>query len=64
MKLEKISENKYIKRNVHNCSSYYLSEEEYKALSYRLDYHVLSKTNDNVINTEFEKFYQSILSNI
>ena len=61
---EKISENKYIKHTVHNFSSYQLSEEEYKTLSYELDYHVPSKTNKNVINTEFKKFDQSILSNI
>ena len=49
---------------MHNFFSYQLSEEEYKVLSYGLDYHVSSKTKNNVINTEFEKFYQIILSNI
>ena len=52
-----------MKHTVHNFSSYQLSEEEYKALSYGLDYHIPSQANNNVINTEFEKFYQSILSN-
>ena len=61
---KKISENSYMKHTVHSFSSYHLSEEEYNALSYGLDYHVPSKANNNVINTEFEKFYQSILSNI
>ena len=61
---EKISDNKYIKHILHSLSPYQLSEEEYEALSYGLDYHVPSKTNNNVNNTEFEKFYQSILSNI
>ena len=61
---EKFSENKNMKHNVHNFFSYQLSEEEYKVLSYGLDYHVSSKTKNNVINTEFEKFYQIILSNI
>ena len=61
---EKISENKYIKHTVHNFSSYQLSEEEYKALPYGLDHHVPSKTNNNAINTQFEKFYQRILYNI
>ena len=53
-----------MKRTVYNFFSYQLSEEEYKALSYGLDYHVPSKTNNKVNNTEFEKFYHSILSNI
>ena len=48
-----------MKLTVLNFSSYQLSEEEYW-----LDYHIQSKTNNNVINTEFEKFNQSILSNI
>ena len=29
-----------------------------------MDYHILSKTINKVINKEFEKFYQIILSNI
>ena len=49
---EKNSENNYMKHTVHNFSSYQLSEEEYKALSYGLNYHVPSKSNNNVINTE------------
>ena len=53
-----------MKHTVHNLSSYQLSEEEYKALSYGLDYNVPLKTSNNVINTESETFYQSILSNI
>ena len=52
------------KHAVQNFSSYQLSEEEYKALSYGLHYHIPSKTNNNVINTEFENFYRSILCNI
>ena len=53
-----------MKHTANNFSTYQLSEEEYKTLSYRLGYHVPSKTTNNVLNTEFEKFYQSILSNI
>ena len=49
-KTEKISKNNYMEHTVYNLSSYQLSEEEYKALLYGLDYHVPSKTN-NVINT-------------
>ena len=52
---EKISKNNYMKHIVHNFSSCQLSEVEYKALSYGLDYHIPSKTNDNVINTDFIK---------
>ena len=57
-------QNKYRKHTVCNFSSYQLSEEKYKALSHGLYYHVPSKTDNNLINAEFEKFYQSILSNI
>ena len=54
-----------MKHAVHNVPSYQLSEEEAIVLSYGLDYHIPSKTNSNIsLNTEFEKFYQSILSNI
>ena len=40
-----------MKHIVHNFSSYQLYEDEYKALSYELDYHVPSKTNNDVIDT-------------
>ena len=36
---------------------------ENRFIKYGIDYHAPSKTNNNVINTEFQKFYQSILSN-
>ena len=44
-----------MKHTVHNFPSYQLSEEEYKALSYGLDYHIPSKAGNHVINTEFDK---------
>ena len=54
----------YIKHTVHNFSSYVLSDEEWTALSFGLDQHIPNKTNKNKINSEFERFYQSLLRNI
>ena len=54
----------YIKHTVHNFSSYALSDEEYKALSYSLDHHIPTISNYNAAENEFELCYQNILSNI
>ena len=54
----------YIKHTVHNFSSYIFSGEEYKALSYSLDHHILTSSTYNAIETEFELFYRNISSNI
>ena len=51
----------YIKKTVHNFSSYQLSTDEYTALSYGLDHHIPTRLNNNRIHTEFEQFYQGIL---
>ena len=42
---------------VHNFFSYKLSKEEHEALSYSLDYQILSKVTKNPLNTEFEMFF-------
>ena len=54
----------YIKHSFHNVSGYVLSDEEYQALSFGLDHHIPNFTNYNAAETEFELFYQNILSNI
>ena len=41
-------------------SSYTLAEDEYNALAFELDHHILTRTNKNIIDTEFELFSQSI----
>ena len=41
-------------------SSYQLTHEEIRALSYDLDHHIPSKTDPNLIYTEFESYFQSI----
>ena len=54
----------YIKHAAHNFSSYALSDEEYRELSYGLDHHIPTPCNFNAVETGFELFYQNILSNI
>ena len=54
----------YIKHTFHNFSSYVLSDEEYQALSFGLHHHIPNFANYNAVETEFELFYQNILSNI
>ena len=54
----------YIKDTVHNFSSCGLSDKEYKTLSYGLDHHIPPSSNYNAVETEFDLFYQNILSNI
>ena len=41
--------------------SYELSDEEYTALSFGLDHNIPSKTDANLMYTEFETYYQSII---
>ena len=41
-------------------SSYQLRHEEERALLYGLDHHIPSKTDPNLIYTEFESYFQSI----
>ena len=51
----------YLKHTVCNMSCYELSDEEYTALSFGLDHHIPSKTDANLIYTDFETYYQSII---
>ena len=52
------------KEVVHSFSSYKMSKKEHVALSYSLDYHISSKVTRNLLNTEFEMFFQNLLNNI
>ena len=54
----------YFKYTVCNMSSYQLSHDEYKALSFGLDHHIPSKTDSNLIYTGFECYYQNIVHKI
>ena len=46
---------------IHNFSSYVLSEEEKRTLSFSLDENIPTKLNENKIQTEFESFYWQLL---
>ena len=50
----------YLKHTICNMSSYQLTHNEGRALSYGLDHHIPSKTNPNLIYTEFKSYFQSI----
>ena len=54
----------YIKHTVCNMSSYVLSDEEELAVSFGLDQHVPIKSDTNLINTEFEHYFQNIKSSV
>ena len=54
----------FIRHTVHNYSSYVLSKEEEKALSFGLDEHIPTACNRNKLFVEFETFYQNILKDI
>ena len=43
-----------------NMSSYPLTEDEYNALAFGLAQHIPTRTNNNIIDTEFELYIQSI----
>ena len=45
-------------------SSYQLSYDGYKALPFGLDHHISTKTDTNLIYTEFECYYQNIAHRI
>ena len=49
------------KQIVHNYSIHSLSNERDIVLSYSLDTHIPSRTNANMIYTEFVVFYQGLL---
>ena len=49
---------------MHNFSNYSLLNEEYKALSFELDYHIPNQYSQSTIETEFGKFYQKNLPNL
>ena len=54
-------EMKINKHIVHNYSIHSLSNERDIVLSYSLDTHIPSRTNANMIYTEFDVFYQGLL---
>ena len=45
-------------------SPYQLSHDEYKALSFELDHHILSKADANLIYTKFECYPENIVQKI
>ena len=49
---------------IHNFSSYDLSDAEITALPYGLDTHIPANTNSNTVATEFELFFQNLLTDI
>ena len=51
----------YFKHTICNMSFYELSPKEYIALSFGLVHHIPSKTDANLIYSEFETYYQSII---
>ena len=51
------AEMKINKHIIHKYSTYSLSNEQYIALSYGLDTHIPSRTNANMVYTEFEVLY-------
>ena len=53
--------NRSTKKIIHNFSSYALSEEENRALSFSLHENIPMKLNENKIKTEFESFYWHLL---
>ena len=54
----------FLKKVVHNFSSYNLSGNEIKALPFELDQYIPPNIARNIIETEFEYFYQNILNDI
>ena len=54
----------FIRQTVHNFSSYHLTMEEEKVLSFGLDEHIPTGLNRNKLFTEFGKFHQNILNDI
>ena len=52
--------NNFIKKTVCNMLSYPLTEDEYNTLAFGLDQHIPTRTNNNIIDTEFELYFQSI----
>ena len=41
-------------------SPYTLTEDEYNAFAFGLDHHIPARTNKNIIDTEFELYFQSV----
>ena len=50
----------YLIHAICNMSSYHITHEEERALSYGLDHHIPSKADPNLIYTEYESYFQSI----
>ena len=55
-----INHTSFVKRIVHNMSSFTLIEHEYNTLVFGLDHHIPTRTKENIIDTEFELYSQSI----
>ena len=54
----------FTRSTVHNCSSYNLSIEEEKVLSFGLEQHIPTTLNRNNLHTEFEYFHKNITDDI
>ena len=52
------------KEATRNFSSYFMFKDEHDALSYGLDHHIPGNVTRNEINTEFELFYQNIVTDV
>ena len=50
----------FIKNTVCNMWSYPLNEDKYNALAFGLDQHIPTRTNNNIVDTEFELYFRSI----
>ena len=58
------NDNKFIRTTVHNYSSYHLSKEEEKALSFGLDQHIPTSFIKTIYKQSSSLFYQSISQDI
>ena len=53
-----------LKHTLCNMPTYELSHEEYTALSFGLDHNIPSNADANLVYTEFETHYQSIIHTV
>ena len=54
----------FVKQSVHNFSSYQQTAEEQVALSFGLDQHIPTSLRRDDVKTEFELFFQNLLTTI
>ena len=52
-----VNHTSFIKSTVYNT----LTEDEYIALAFGLDHHIPARTNKNIIDTEFELYFQGLI---